>query len=224
MSKFTRLEVAQKMIDTALVPLFYHQDVELAKQVVSACYQGGARVLEFTNRGDGAHRVFEQVLDYARTDLPDLALGIGSIIDAPTAALFMQMGADFIVSPSLREDVALVANRRKVLWSAGCLTPTEIGRAEELGCEIVKVFPGDSMGPDFVKALLGPSPWTRIMPTGGVSPDEDNLRGWFSAGVTCVGMGSQLIRKDWLKHKSYSEIENLVRRTMDQIAQIRAEI
>ena len=195
MAQFSRLEVAQTMKETGLVPLFYHEDPSVGKQVVRACYEGGARLLEFTSRGDFAHEVFAELVKYAVRELPGMILGVGSVTDAASASAYMSLGANFIVTPVLREDVARVCNRRKVLWSPGCGSLTEIARAEELGCEIVKLFPGGVYGPGFVKAIRGPQPWTSVMPTGGVSPTEESLRSWFEAGVTCVGMGSKLIKK-----------------------------
>jgi 2-dehydro-3-deoxyphosphogluconate aldolase / (4S)-4-hydroxy-2-oxoglutarate aldolase len=211
MAKYTRLEVAQTMRDTGLVPLFYHNDIAVSKKIVKACYDGGARLLEFTSRGDFAYEVFGELSKYVAKNLPNMILGVGSVTDAAAASLYMQMGANFIVTPVLREDIALVCNRRKVLWSPGCASLGEICRAEELGCEIVKLFPGGVYGPEFVKAIKGPQPWTSIMPTGGVEPTESNLKKWFSAGVTCVGMGSNLISNDAIKNENYQEIENLVR-------------
>ena len=196
MAQFTRIEVAETMIETGLVPLFYHPEPETGKKVVRACYDGGARLLEFTARGDFAHEVFGALVKYAAKELPGMILGVGSVTDAAAASRYMELGANFIVTPVLREDVALVCNRRKVLWSPGCGSLTEIARAEELGCEIVKLFPGGVYGPGFVRAVKGPQPWTRIMPTGGVSPIKESLTSWFEAGVTCVGMGSKLIRKE----------------------------
>ena len=198
MARYSRIEVAVTMAETGLVPLFYHKDTELCKKVLKACYDGGARILEFTNRGDFAHEVFQELNKYALKELPGMMLGVGSVTDAGTASLYLQLGANFVVTPVLREDIAIVCNRRKVLWSPGCGSLTEIARAEELGAEIVKVFPGSTLGPGFVKAIKGPCPWTSIMPTGGVSPDPDNLKSWFDAGVTCVGMGSKLITKEQL--------------------------
>jgi len=221
MAQYTRLEVAQVMKDTGLVPLFFHSDIELSKNVLKACYDGGARLLEFTARGDFAHEVFGELNKYAIKELPGMILGIGSVTDAATAALFMGLGANFIVTPVLREDIAIACNRRKVLWSAGCGSLTEIARAEELGCEIVKLFPGDIYGPKFVKGIKGPQPWTSIMPTGGVSPDEDNLKGWFDAGVTCVGMGSQLISKEVLANKDFDGLKERVKETMLTIKKVR---
>ena len=211
MAQFTRLEVAQAMKDTGLVPLFYHNNLEISKKVLKACYDGGARLLEFTARGDFAHEVFGELTKYAIKELPGMIMGVGSVTDAASASRFMALGANFIVTPVLREDIAIVCNRRKVLWSPGCGSLTEIARAEELGCEIVKLFPGDIYGPQFVKGVKGPQPWTSIMPTGGVSPTKDSLESWFSAGVTCVGMGSKLIAKDRDGNFDYDKIESVIK-------------
>ena len=210
MAQYSRLEVAAVMKATGLVPLFYHPDLETSKKVVAACYQGGARLLEFTARGDFAHEVFAELVKYVTNELPGMIMGVGSVTDAAAASRFMSLGANFIVTPVLREDIAIVCNRRKVLWSPGCGTLTEIARAEELGCEIVKLFPGDVYGPEFVKAVKGPQPWTSIMPTGGVSPNEESIGAWFKAGVTCVGMGSQLIKKNGNGDYDLVEISRLV--------------
>jgi 2-dehydro-3-deoxyphosphogluconate aldolase/(4S)-4-hydroxy-2-oxoglutarate aldolase len=221
MAKYSRLEVAMAMRESGMIPLFFHSDVELGKKVLRACYEGGARLMEFTSRGDFAHEVFAKLNKFALAELPGMIMGVGSITDAGAASLYMQLGANFVVTPVLREDIALVCNRRKVLWSPGCGSLTEIARAEELGCEIVKLFPGSVYGPGFVKAIKGPCPWTDIMPTGGVSTEESNLRGWFEAGVTCVGMGSKLISKEILDQKDFSKLENEVRKTLDIIKSVR---
>ncbi len=221
MSKYSRLEVANVMKETGMVPLFFHADIALSKKVVKACYDGGARLMEFTARGDFAHEIFGELNKYALAELPGMILGVGSITDAAAASLYMQLGANFIVTPVLREDIAIVCNRRKVLWSPGCGTLTEIARAEELGCEIVKLFPGDIYGPNFVKGVKGPCPWTSIMPTGGVSPTEENLRAWFEAGVTCVGMGSQLISKDILANDDFELLKTKVKDALDIIKKVK---
>lgn len=221
MAQFTRIEVATVMKQNGMVPLFYHPDVALGKKVLKACYDGGARLMEFTARGDFAFEVFSELNKYAIKELPGMIMGVGSITDAAAASLFMQMGANFIVTPSLREDIAIVCNRRKVLWSPGCGSLTEINKAEEMGCEIVKLFPGDLYGPGFVKGIKGPQPWTSIMPTGGVSTDEENLKAWFGAGVTCVGMGSKLISKEILANKDYEGLETTVRATLEKISKLR---
>lgn len=221
MAQYTRIQVAEVMKETGLVPLFFNSDVELGKQVLKACYDGGARLLEFTARGDFAHNVFEELVKYAIAELPGMILGVGSVTDAAAASLYMQLGANFIVTPVLREDIAVVCNRRKVLWSPGCGSLTEITRAEELGCEVVKLFPGGIYGPNFVKGIKGPQPWTSIMPTGGVSPTIDNLKGWFDSGVTCVGMGSQLISKEILATKDFKTLEATVKNAMSIIKSVR---
>jgi 2-dehydro-3-deoxyphosphogluconate aldolase/(4S)-4-hydroxy-2-oxoglutarate aldolase len=221
MAKYTRIQVAQAMADTGMVPLFYHPDIELGKEVLKACYDGGARVLEFTNRGDFAHEVFAALNKYALKELPGMILGVGSVIDAGTTALYLQLGANFIVSPMLVDEIAAVCNRRKVMWSPGCGSLTEINRAHELGCEVVKLFPGSTYGPDFVKAIKGPCPWLSIMPTGGVTPEESNLKGWFGAGVTCVGMGSQLISGDILKNRDFAQLKQSTASALELIKRIR---
>ena len=209
------------MSETGMVPLFYHSDIEIAKKTLKACYDGGARLLEFTSRGDFAHNIFEELNQYALAELPEMIMGVGSVTDAAAASLYMQLGANFIVTPVLREDIAVVCNRRKVLWSAGCGSLTEIAKAEELGGEIIKLFPGSTYGTGFVKAIKGPQPWTSIMPTGGVSTEEDNLRGWFGAGVTCVGMGSKLISKEILAQENYTGLKEKVAATLSLIKKIR---
>jgi len=221
MAQYSRIEVAQVMKETGLVPLFYNPDLEISKRVVKACYEGGARLLEFTVRGDFANEVFGELVKYAIQELPGMILGVGSVTDGAAASRLMGLGANFIVTPVLREDIAIVCNRRKVLWSPGCGSLTEITRAEELGCEIVKLFPGEVYGPGFVKAIKGPQPWTNIMPTGGVSPTEENLRSWFEAGVTCVGMGSKLIRKNTDGTFDLPAIEKAVQNSLKIIQQLK---
>lgn len=221
MANFTRIEVAEVMKQTGLVPLFYNGDLNACKDVLYACYKGGARLMEFTARGDFAHEVFGELNKYVLKELPGMIMGVGSVTDGASASRFMALGANFIVTPVLREDIAIVCNRRKVLWSPGCGSLTEIARAEELGCEIVKLFPGGIYGPDFVKAIKGPQPWTSIMPTGGVSPTKESINQWFNAGVTCVGMGSKLIKKEANGSYNYNEIETTVRHALQLIEEVR---
>ena len=222
MAQFSRIEVATTMKEVGMIPLFFNNDIELSKKVLKACYDGGAKLLEFTARGDFAHEVFGYLIKYIVKELPGMIMGVGSVSDAAQASLFMSLGANFVVTPLLREDIATVCNRRKVLWSAGCGSLTEIARAEELGCEIVKLFPGDIYGPQFVKSVKGPQPWTSIMPTGGVSPTEENLKGWFDAGVTCVGMGSKLISKDIIANEDFAKLEMNVRKVLAIIKSLRS--
>ncbi len=222
MARFTRIEVALKMKETGMIPVFYHSQPETAKQVLKACYDGGVRVFEFTNRGDFAHEVFAELNKWAAKELPDMILGVGSVVDAGTASLYIQLGANFVVSPVLKEEMAVVCNRRKIAWSPGCGSLNDISRAEELGAEIVKIFPGSSVGgPKFVAAVKGPCPWSSIMPTGGVEPTEENLKAWFDAGVTCVGMGSNLFPKDVMASKDWEKITDLCNNVFAVIAKVR---
>ena len=209
MARFSRIEVALKMKETGIIPVFYNPNAELCKKVVKACYDGGIRVFEFTNRGDFATLVFAELNKWTLENCREMIMGVGSVADEGTAAMYIALGANFIVSPLIDEGTARVCNKRKIAWSPGCGSVTEIGRAHELGAEVVKIFPGSQVGgPGFVKAVLGPMPWTSIMPTGGVSPTDENLKEWFEAGVTCVGMGSQLFPKDVLAQENYSFITN----------------
>jgi 2-dehydro-3-deoxyphosphogluconate aldolase/(4S)-4-hydroxy-2-oxoglutarate aldolase len=219
-----RMSVLAAMIDQGVIPVFYHPDGEVCKQVIQACANGGAKCIEFTNRGEFAAHVFYEVTrHFAKAD-PSVIMGVGSIVDAPTAGLFIANGAKFVVGPLLNPDVAKLCNRRKVAYSPGCGSASEIGYAEELGCEIVKVFPGGSVGgPDFVKSMLGPCPWTKIMPTGGVDATEASLTQWFKAGVACVGIGSNLITKELLAAKDYAGVEKKVRDTIALIRKIRGK-
>lgn len=223
MARFTRIQVVSQMYQTALVPVFYHPELQVCQAVLQACYQGGVRVFEFTNRGDYAHELFSSLNKYAAQHCPELMLGIGSVADGPTAALYLQLGANFVVSHVLNPEVAKVCNRRKVSWSPGCGSLSEISYAEELGAEVVKIFPASEVGgPSFVKAVRAPSPWSSIMPTGGVSPTQENLKQWFEAGVHCVGMGSQLITKDILSRKDYAALTEKCQQALQIIKQLRA--
>lgn len=223
MARFSRIEVAQVMGETGIIPVFYHADIEMCKDVVKACYDGGIRVFEFTNRGDYALEVFTAINKWAATECPEMIMGVGSIIDEATTALYIAAGSNFIVSPILNAEMASVCNKRKVAWSPGCGTVTEVVRAHELGCEVVKIFPGSAVGgPDFVKGVMGPMPWSSIMPTGGVSPDEANLTTWFNAGVHCVGMGSQLFPKNVLAEKNYQFITDKCAEALAIVKKLRA--
>ncbi len=219
-----RMAVLAALMDQGVIPVFYHPDVEVCIRVIQACANGGAKCIEYTNRGEfAAHTFYEVTRHFAAAD-PSVIMGVGSIVDAPTAGIYIANGARFVVGPLLNPDVARVCNRRKIPYSPGCGSASEIGQAEELGCEIVKIFPGASVGgPEFVKAILGPCPWTRIMPTGGVDCTEDSLRKWFGAGVACVGMGSNLITKELLDKQDYAGIEARVRATVQLIRTIRGK-
>lgn len=205
-----------------MVPVFYNEDVQTAKMVLKACYDGGVRVFEFTNRGDFAHEVFAEIVKYAAVECPEMALGAGSVVDAPTAALYIQSGACFIVGPMFNPEVARLCNRRMVPYSPGCGTMTEVGNAQEAGCDICKVFPGDVLGPAFVKSLMAPMPWSKIMVTGGVEPSEENLLSWFRAGAFCVGMGSKLFPADRIKSGDWAYITEKCREALEIISNAKA--
>jgi 2-dehydro-3-deoxyphosphogluconate aldolase/(4S)-4-hydroxy-2-oxoglutarate aldolase len=218
------MAVLTALMDQGVIPVFYHPDVEVCKKVIQACADGGAPSIEFTNRGDFASHVFYEVTRHFASADPRVIMGVGSIVDAPTAGIYIANGAKFVVGPILNADVAKVCNRRKIPYSPGCGSASEISYAEELGCEIVKVFPGSSVGgPDFVKAVLGPMPWTRIMPTGGVDPDEASVKKWFGAGIVAAGMGSKLITQELLDAGDYAGITAKVRETVDLIKKVRGK-
>ena len=219
-----RMAVLTAMMDQGVIPVFYHPDPDIAAKVIQACANGGAKCIEFTNRGEFAPHVFYEVTRHFASADPSVIIGVGSIVDAPTAGIYIANGARFVVGPLLNAEVAKVCNRRKVPYSPGCGSATEIGHAEELGCEIVKVFPGGSVGgPDFVRNILGPMPWTRIMPTGGVDCSEASLKAWFGAGVVAVGIGSNLVTKELLDAKDYAGIEKRVADTVQLIKTIRGK-
>ena len=218
MAKFNKIQVLNKMKETGMVPVFYHSDAEVAKQVILACYKGGVRAFEFTNRGDFAHEVFAECVKFAAKECPDMAMGVGSIVDAPTASLYIQLGACFVVGPLLNADVAKVCNRRLVAYCPGCGSVSEIGYAQELGCDLTKVFPGDVYGPAFVRGVMAPCPWSNIMVTGGVSPDKENLTAWIKAGAFCVGMGSKLFPNDIVESKDWNYITDKCKESLSYIA------
>lgn len=225
MAQFSRIDTALTMNKTGIVPVFYHKEPEVCINVLKACYEGGLRVFEFTNRGDFAQESFIQLVKFAISKLPGMIVGAGSIVEPSSAAIYIQNGANFIVSPVLNEDMARVCNRRKILWAPGCGTLTEISKAEELGAEVVKIFPAEEIGgASFVKNIKGPMPWTNIMPTGGVEPDYDNLYNWFSAGAWCVGMGSKLFPKKEIEEKKFSLITSRVSETVAMVKKIRDEL
>lgn len=221
MATYSKIQVIQTMKETGMVPVFYHSDAETAKHILKACYDGGVRAFEFTNRGDFAQEVFGELVKYARKELPGMIVGVGSVVDAPTAAMYIQLGANFVVGPLFNQEIAPVCNRRLIPYCPGCGTVSEVGAAQEAGCDLCKVFPGDVLGPAFVKGLRAPMPWSQIMVTGGVKPERENLEAWFKAGVTCVGMGSNLFPKDAVASADWDRITGLCRTALDIIAEVR---
>lgn len=214
MARNNKLQVLEKMAAAPVVPVFYDADPERAKAVVKACYDGGIRLFEFTNRGDYAQEVFAEVWHFVGKECPGMSLGVGSVVEPATAALFMQLGADFVVGPLFNPEISKVCNRRGVPYIPGCGSVSEIGFAQESGCDVCKLFPGDVLGPKMVKGLMAPMPWSKIMVTGGVEPSEENLSSWFKAGVFAVGMGSKLFPKDVVDAADWSWIAEKCREAL----------
>jgi 2-dehydro-3-deoxyphosphogluconate aldolase/(4S)-4-hydroxy-2-oxoglutarate aldolase len=224
MARFDRLTVLNTMLGSGLVPVFYEPDIEIAKQILKAVFDGGARLVEFTNRGDRAIHVFTRLVEFVETNFSPLILGVGSIVDDATAALYIANGANFVVAPMFNPQVAKLCNRRKIAYSPGCGSVTEISVAEELGVEIVKIFPGGQVGgPAFVKSVLGPMPWTRMMPTGGVEATKESVQEWIKAGAVCLGMGSNLIRKELVEARDFAGIRENVRQILAWIAEAKGK-
>ena len=218
MARFNKMQVLDAIVSTGMVPVYYNKDVEIAKQVVKACYEGGVRAFEFTNRGDFAHEVFAELIKFATKECPELVLGVGSIV----ASLYLQLGANFVVGPLFNPEIAKVCNRRLVPYTPGCGSVSEIGFAQEVGCDLCKIFPaGNVGGPSFVKNIKAPMPWSMIMATGAVEPTEENLSAWFKAGVTCVGMGSKLFPKEMIAAGNWEAISTLCRDALATIKKYR---
>jgi len=222
MAKFFRHKVVEEALRVGLVPVFYNGDVEVAMGVVQACVEGGARLIEFTNRGDRAIHVFNELSKRLDEELPEAILGAGTVVDPPTAALYINSGANFIVGPSFSLEVARLCNRRKVLYVPGCQTPTEISEAEEMGAEIIKLFPASALSPDFVRDLRGPSPQTLLMPSGGIAFNEGDVSKWVKAGAVALNMGSALIRRDLMAEHRYGEVREGVERCIGWIKDAKA--
>jgi len=222
-ARFSRMETLRTILDLGLVPVFYHPEPATACRIVEAVAEGGARVVEMTNRGDRAPEVFKALVERFEKERPEVILGVGSVIDAPTAALYIAHGANFVVGPTLCPDTARLCNRRKVPYSPGCGSVSEVQAAHELGCEIVKIFPGSAVGgPAFVRAVLGPCPWTLLMPTGGVDATEESVTAWIQAGAAALGMGSRLITRDLVAKGDFPAITRRVRQVLGWIRTARS--
>ena len=221
MAKYSKLETLRTMQETGIVPVFYHGDLATAKNVLKACYDGGIRAFEFATRGDFAQEVFGELVKYANKELPGMIVGIGSVVDPGTAALYIQLGANFVVGPLFNPAIAPICNRRLIPYGPGCGSVTEVGLAQEAGCDVCKVFPGDVLGPKFIKGLKAPMPWSQLMVTGGVKPERENLEAWFKAGVTCVGMGSNLFPKDAIAAGDWARIAGLCRDALAIVKEVR---
>ncbi|MBQ9399938.1 MAG: bifunctional 4-hydroxy-2-oxoglutarate aldolase/2-dehydro-3-deoxy-phosphogluconate aldolase [Bacteroidales bacterium] len=221
MAKYSKLQVLQTMKETGIVPVFYNADIEISKNVLKACYDGGIRLFEFTNRGDFAQEVFKPLVKYANAELPGMIMGIGSIVDPGTASLYIQLGANFVVGPLFNPAIAPICNRRLIPYCPGCGSVSEVGAAQEAGCDVCKVFPGDVLGPAFVKGLRAPMPWSQLMVTGGVKPTKENLEGWFKAGVLSVGMGSNLFPKEVIAAGEWSKITELCKNALAIVKEVK---
>ena len=221
MAKFDKIQVLQKMGETGMVPVFYHKDADIACAVVKACYDGGVRAFEFTNRGDFAHEVFEKAVKFAAKECPEMAVGVGSVVDPATAALYIQLGACFVVGPLFNPEISRICNRRLIPYTPGYGTISEVGVAQETGCDLCKVFPGDVLGTKFVKGLKAPMPWSKLMVTGGVEPTKENIEGWIKAGVFCVGMGSKLFPSDRVAASDWAYVTEKCRETLGYVAEAR---
>lgn len=221
MAKYDKIQVLTAIKETGIVPVFYNGNLEISKNVLKACYEGGIRAFEFANRGDFAQEVFGELVKYANKELPGMIVGIGSVVDPGTAALYIQLGANFVVGPLFNPAIAPICNRRNIPYAPGCGSVSEVGAAQEAGCDLCKVFPGDVLGPAFVKGLRAPMPWSKLMVTGGVKPTRDNLEGWFKAGVFCVGMGSNLFPKDVIAAGEWSKISDLCRDALAIVKEVR---
>jgi 2-dehydro-3-deoxyphosphogluconate aldolase/(4S)-4-hydroxy-2-oxoglutarate aldolase len=209
--------------ETGMIPVFYQPDIATAKDIVDACYAGGVRVFEFTNRGEKAFPVFTELAKYIQR-YDDAVLGIGTIMNDEDTRRACDAGANFIVSPILKPSMSRVCQERNVNWIPGCATLTEIVNAHEAGAPLVKLFPGSFLGPGFVSAVRPVIPQIRLMPTGGVEPNEKSLSAWFKAGVFCVGMGSQLVSNEVTSTKNWKQLEEQTRQTMETIRAIRSAI
>ena len=218
MARFNKIQTLEAILCTGMVPVYYHPDAAIARQVVKACYEGGVRVFEFTNRGDFAQEVFGELSKFVARECPELILGVGSVVDPATAALYIQLGANFVVGPLFNPEIARVCNRRLIPYVPGCGSVSEIGFAQEAGCDLCKIFPaGNVGGPSFVKNIKAPMPWSLIMATGAVEPTEENLAAWMKAGTACVGMGSKLFPKEAVERGDWQAISDLCRHALDII-------
>ena len=221
MAKYDKIQVLTAIGETGIVPVFYNGDVEVSKNVLKACYEGGIRAFEFANRGDHAQEVFKELSKYAVAELPGMILRAGSVVDPGTASIYIQLGANFVVGPLFNPAIAPICNRRNIPYAPGCGSVSEVGAAQEAGCDLCKVFPGDVLGPAFVKGLRAPMPWSKLMVTGGVKPTLENLEGWFKAGVYCVGMGSNLFPKDAIAAGDWDKISALCADALKIVKEVR---
>jgi 2-dehydro-3-deoxyphosphogluconate aldolase/(4S)-4-hydroxy-2-oxoglutarate aldolase len=213
-------QVIQGISEQGLLPLFFHADASVSLEVVKALYKAGIRYIEYTNRGESALQNFRSLKEH-RAEMPDLQLGIGTIKTATEAADFIAAGADFIISPVVNPEVGQAAEAAGLLWIPGCFSPTEIHQARNCGAKLVKIFPANILGPDFIASVKELFPGQLYMPTGGVEVEEQNISTWFRAGVCAVGMGSKLISKEILENRSYDELYQSTSAALNLVRHIR---
>src|SRR6185312_2771268 len=216
-----KAELLQLIPQQGILPLYFYKDPEVSLEVLKALYRAGIRTVEYTNRGEAAFQNFKKMRALCDEELPGMYLGIGMIKNAEMAKIFIEAGADFIICPGLVEEAAKVADENNMLWVPGCMTPTEIIRAENLGAKMIKLFPGNLLGPEFMSSIKALFPDLLFMPTGGVDLDRENISAWLKAGVCAVGMGSKLISKQLLEQKDYPKIEALSKEALDILKSLR---
>src|SRR3954465_6015644 len=214
-------EIVKLIPEQGLLPLFYNKDADVSVEVLRALYKAGIRSVEYTNRGEAALQNFKKLREVCDKEMVGMYLGVGTIKNAKAAEQFIEAGADYIISPGLVKEVAKLADKEDMLWVPGCMTPTEIIRAEKLGAKMIKLFPGNLLGPSFLSAVKELFPDLLFMPTGGVEVDRENISGWFKAGVCAVGMGSKLITKQAMENRDYEKITELTRQAIDIIKGVR---
>jgi 2-dehydro-3-deoxyphosphogluconate aldolase/(4S)-4-hydroxy-2-oxoglutarate aldolase len=217
-------EARQLLLEQKLLPLYYHESADVSVSILAALYEGGVRIVEYTNRGEHALHNFKALRKSVDKHMPGLLLGIGTIKNRKAAKKYIEAGADFIVCPSMNEEVADVVDDEGLLWIPGCMTPTEIANAENAGATLVKIFPGNILGPGFVTAVKALFPGLGFMPTGGVEAEATNLRGWFKAGVVGVGMGSLLITKDAIERGDYEQIKTNTANALQLVKEVAASV
>ncbi|UKJ07443.1 bifunctional 4-hydroxy-2-oxoglutarate aldolase/2-dehydro-3-deoxy-phosphogluconate aldolase [Solitalea lacus] len=217
--KHTQDKILRLLVEDGMLPLFYHDDLEVCKSVIKACYEGGARLFEFTHRGVNAKEHFAALRLWTREVMPELLLGVGTVKNADTARFYANADADFIVCPIVDEDTSSVCSEHELLWIPGCMTPTEIARAEKLGAKVVKLFPGELLGNQFIISIRPLFPDLSFIVTGGVTTEKENLRGWINAGAKAVGMGSKLMATEWVDNKQFINITNSVKEALEILKQ-----
>ena len=213
--------IIKRIVEQGVLPLYFHPDATVSVEVLKALYAAGIRAVEYTNRGEAALDNFKLLKETRDKELPELLLGIGTIKRKKEAKAFIKAGADFIIAPGIIEEVAETVHKEEMIWIPGCMTTTEIIRAEDAGAKLIKLFPGNLLGPSFVSAIKELFPDLYFMPTGGVEVSKENLTAWFKSGVVAVGMGSKLITKEILEKKDYEQLTNKTKEAIALVNEVR---